>query len=198
MATPLWIQLTGLALALSGWTKVIYDLTTSKPRVSGRIMNIMRGQARMLEIEDQVFTSFTAYLYVVNTRKSSIHLLDYALEARVGKKWVKLGRWYALHNLKELTFYAPDGAPIVIERFSDHLIYRKDQAAEYGKPLHGWAIFLGPADLHMADIAEYRLRCIDAFANTHTIKNVPSEFADIALLEELTPIRIPASARAKT
>ena len=120
--TPLWIQLIGLALALSGWAKVAYDLLTASPKVRGRILNIMRGQMQDPRQPSASLTAFTSYLYLVNERKNVVHLLDYELEVKVDKQWSRLERVYGLHTVENLAFNAPDGEPVTISSFSDNLI----------------------------------------------------------------------------
>lgn len=195
MTTPLWIQISGLALALSGWGKVLFDLWVANPRVKGRIFNIMRGQMPEPGVAGQTLTSFVAYLYLVNTRKNSIHLLDFELEAKLNGRWQNLQRVYGIHNVENLTFSAPDGAPITVENFSENLIYRKNQAAEFGKPLHGWIVFAGPANLHTSEIQAYRLTCADAYGKKHVFTNTPKDFANLYLLQDMAGISIPESAR---
>lgn len=193
--TPLWIQLIGLALALSGWAKVAYDLLTASPKVRGRILNIMRGQMQDPRQPSASLTAFTSYLYLVNERKNVVHLLDYELEVKVDKQWSRLERVYGLHTVENLAFNAPDGEPVTISSFSDNLIYRKNQPVEFGKPLHGWIMFAGTASLHQADIACYRLTCIDAFDKRHVFQRAPKDFGNLNLLQEIAGISLPKSAR---
>lgn len=191
---PLWIQLIGLLLALSGWGKVLYDLLTARPKVRGRILSVMRGQMQNPQQPNIMLTSFTTYLYLVNQRKNSVHLLDYEFEVKINGKWIELARVYAMHNIPNFTFTAPDGEPIVIKSFVENLVYRKNQAVDYGKPLQGWIVFAGDVSLHHADISCYRLTCIDAFGKKHVMENKTADFANIYLLQEMTDMSLPPSA----
>ncbi|MFA5914336.1 MAG: hypothetical protein WC830_12335 [Burkholderiales bacterium] len=193
--TSLWIQAFGLLLALSGWGKVAYDYVTARPRIRGRIFNVMRGQMKDPRNATRTLTSFVTYLYTVNTRRNSMHLLDFELEIFFDGKWVRLDRVYGIHNVQNLGFNAPDGTEIKIENFSKNLIYRKNEPVDYGKPLHGWIVFAGDASLHTADIAEYRVSCIDAYRKKHVFVTAPKDFENLYLLQDMAGIAIPDSAK---
>ncbi len=193
--TPAWIQALGLLLALSGWGKVVYDYVAARPRIRGRIFNVMRGQMKHPSDEAKTLTSFIGYLYLLNTRRNSMHVLDFELEILFGGKWVRLDRVYGIHNVQNLNFSAPDGTEIKIENFSKNLIYRKNEAVDYGKPLHGWIVFAGEASLHKATIEKYKVTCIDAYRNKHVFETGPGEFENLYLLQDMAGIAIPDSAR---
>src|SRR5258708_10682439 len=159
------VQVIGLVIGLSGWGKVLYDYITSTPRIRGQVFQVMRGT---MEHERQRLTMFTTYLYLVNTRKNAVHLLDYELEVRTNGKWEQLKRVYGIHKIPNISFSAR-GGEIKIDKFADNLIYRKSKAIEFGSPLHGWIVFAGPEQFHGVDITSFRLTCIDAFYPRHKI-----------------------------
>ena len=192
--TPVWVQGLGLVLTLSGWGKVVYDHISSKPKIRGRVFQVMRGCMPHPERQGQKLTTFLTYLYLVNTRKSGVHILDFELQVLNEGKWIRLDRVYGLHNVRELNFDAPDGSPIKIQNFSSNLIYRKVGPVEFGKPLHGWIMFAGSPSLYGVHIERFRVTCIDAYRRRHTLETKAAEFEGLHLLQELAEITIPPSA----
>lgn len=124
-----------------------------------------------------------------------MHVLDFELQILLDGKWIRLDRVYGIHNAQNLNFSAPDGTKIKIENFSKNLIYRKNEAVDFGKPLHGWIVFAGDASLHKAGITKYKVTCIDAYRKKHVFETKPSEFENLYLLQDLAGIAIPESAR---
>ena len=156
------ITIIGFCLALSGWGKVICDHVTSRPKIRGRIFQMIKSQMAHPQEGDKVLTAFIAYLYLVNKRRNTIHVLDYELEARIDRKWVKLKRVYGLYNVKN-SFNAYAGGDIEIRNFENNLIYRKNKPVEYGQPLHGWICFVGPNHLYQDEVCgvpAYLHRCV--------------------------------------
>ena len=187
------ITIIGFCLALSGWGKVICDHVTSRPKIRERIFQMIKSQMAHPQEGDKVLTAFIAYLYLVNKRRNTIHVLDYELEARIDRKWVKLKRVYGLHNVKN-SFNAYAGGDIEIRNFENNLIYRKNKPVEYGQPLHGWICFVGPNHLYQDEVWAFRLTCIDAFHKKHRIVTRPSEFALLYLLQDIADVVVPQSA----
>ncbi len=188
------ITIIALLIALSGWGKVLYDYITSKPKIRGRVFQVMRGQMNHPQRSEEQLATFLTYLYLLNTRKNSIHILDYGLEVKIKNNWIRLDRVYGIHNIPNMSFLDPSGQEIKIKNFSENLIYKKSVPVEYGKPLHGWILFVGDASLYTEDISEYRLTCIDAYKKHHVIKTKPKEFENIYLLQDLADISIPKEA----
>lgn len=183
------LKVIGFLLALSGWGKVYYDFVTSRPKIKGQVFQVMHG------VSDfglgQNMAIFTTYLYLVNTRKSAIHILDYEFEVRTRDGWIRLKRVYGIHNIPNLTF-GSDKGNIEIDEFSNNLIYRKGEPIEFGVPLHGWIMFAGDMSLRGAEIKAYRVRCIDAFGKQHSIITVPSKLGSIELLQDIANVRLPS------
>lgn len=184
------ITIISFAIALSGWVKVFYDHVTSRPKIRGQVFQIMRGQMDDPNHKGKRFEAFIAYLYLVNKRRNTIHILDYELDVKVEGKWVKLGRVYGIHNVKN-SFGALAGGNIEIKNFEENLIYRKNNPAEYGQPIHGWIVFVGPEDLRNADVLVYRLTCIDAFRKKHCIDTRKEELGNLFLLQDMADIKMP-------
>ena len=183
------LKILGIALAFSGWGKVLLDHRSNKPKIIGRVLNVMRGQMSNPENPTQHLTTFTTYLYLLNARKNLMHILDYEMEVFANGKWVRLKRVYGVHNIKNLNFLDPAGNPIKIERFIENLIYRKGEPAQQGIPLHGWIVFGGEESLYKSDILKYRLTCIDANLKKHKIQTNVKEFQNLYLLQEMAGIR---------
>lgn len=196
--TPVWVQGLGILVALSGWGKVVYDHITGRPRIRARVFQVMRGQLKHPPQAGVTLASFVTYLYLVNTRRNSIHVLDYELELRVDGQWERLDRVYGVHNIQNLEFLAPDGTEIKIQQFHNNLIYRKNIPVEYGKPLHGWIVFAGRDALYKAEVSRYRVTCIDAYRKRHAFETSVDQFENIFLLQDMAGIAIPDSARARS
>lgn len=180
----------GFGIAFSGWVKVLYDHVTSRPKIRGRVFQMMRAQMAHPQKQGGSLAAFIAYLYLVNKRRNTIHVLDYELEIKVGRKWVKLARVYGIHNVRS-SFDAVSGDNIQIKNFEDNLIYRKSKPVEYGQPLHGWIVFAGSEELYKCDVLAYRLTCVDAFHNKHRIVTKPKEFENLFLLQDVADVQMP-------
>ncbi|MBU2053374.1 MAG: hypothetical protein KKC25_00130, partial [Proteobacteria bacterium] len=123
----------------------------------------------------------------------TIHIQDYELSIKVGSKWskwIQLGRVYGIHGVKN-SFDALAGGKIEIKNFEENLIYRKSKPVEYGQPLYGWIVFVGPTTLHDADVLSYRLTCTDAFRKKHCIYTKKEELGNLFLLQDMADITIP-------
>ncbi|MBU2226697.1 MAG: hypothetical protein KJ936_03360 [Proteobacteria bacterium] len=126
-------------------------------------------------------------------RRPTIHIQDYELSIKVGSKWskwIQLGRVYGIHGVKN-SFDALAGGKIEIKNFEENLIYRKSKPVEYGQPLYGWIVFVGPTTLHDADVLSYRLTCTDAFRKKHCIYTKKEELGNLFLLQDMADITIP-------
>lgn len=181
-------------IALSGWGKVLYDYVETKPKIKGQVFQVMRGQMDDPRFPGKQLASFITYLYLVNQRRNTIHVLDYELEIEVQGKWHKLERVYGIHRVPNINFKDPTGQEIKISNFSDNLIYRKASPVGYGSPLHGWIVFAGDLQFHSAEISKYKLTCIDAFTGRHEIVTTSGKLANLYLLQDLADVQIPKPA----
>ncbi len=191
--TPSWILVLTLLLALSGWGKVWFDWHSSRPRIRGRLLQMMRGG---VEIESggqsaERKSMFLAYLYLVNSRKSGVHLLDYELEFKSGRKWIRLDRAYGAHKLPITAFPMAGGGHTTIPDIAKQYITTKESSVEFGKPLHGWIFFLGPPGSESGPLAEYRVTCIDAYGTRHRFRTSMRDAPPMALLQEMIEVNVP-------
>jgi len=173
-------------LALSGWATIVTSYLETKPDIVGRIVNSMIGQ---LDYDSKRHTTFTTYVYLLNSRNNVMHILDYEMEIYLDNKWHKLDRLYDLKPI-DLTFTDQDNKLIKIKNFSNNLINYKQKPVQKGIPLHGWLVFIGSKELHnkLNSISKYKLICIDAMLNKHEIITKTEEFQSLLLLKELTEI----------
>lgn len=132
------------------------------------------------------YTVYVLYPYLINKRKSSIHVLDYELHIKVDKKYKKFNRIYSIENAKELKILDLD-----MSDFEKKLIYKKNEPFEYGVPSHGFVIFNAPPSLHGEKVQKYKLICIDALGNKHKIVTKETEFIDAFRLQELAQVELP-------
>lgn len=177
-----------IAVALSGWFKVLYDHMMAKPKISGRILCVMKGQLNLDGYPPM--TSFLLYPYLLNSSKSSVHILDYELFASYKKiGWKKMHRLYSAERLM-MDFSSQGGGEIKISNFAENILSKKNLPAQYGIPLHGWAPFVGNASFYGEEALVYKLVCIDAYGKKHVIKQ-KNDGSNLMLLTELTGIKLP-------
>jgi hypothetical protein len=185
------IPILSLLIGFSGWGKVLYDLVTSRPKIRGRVFQVIQGQMADPNKKGGTLAAFITYLYLVNKRRNTIHVLDYEMEIKVGRKWIRLSRVYGIQNITN-SFGSSMGGKIDIKNFEKNLIYMKNKPVEYGEPLHGWIVFVGPENLYNNKIiGAFKLTCIDAFQEKHCIFTKPSDFASVYLLEDIAEIKTP-------
>gem|GEM_PF-1550084 len=177
----------GIILALSGWTKVFLDQRSTKPKIKGRVLQVMVG--KMINDKEKVktLTTFTTYVYLLNSRRNQMHILDYQMEVKINKQWIQLSRLYSAESLDSLSFSDSDGEPIKIENFNSNLVYKKNEPTRQGVPLHGWIIFCGDSSLYELEenAKAYRLTCIDANLKKHIITTKVTKFQHLGLLKEM-------------
>lgn len=196
-ATQVTISIISLCLAISGWGKLIYDHIMNKPKIQGRVFPAMVGQFAMHVQPNNktLMTGFFIYLYLINSRKSSVHVLDYEVEAIfTDGDHVKLQRGYGLEKLDKVHFSDLTGNKIEIPDLNKKLIYKKAKAVEYGTPVHGFLFMMGAADLFNKSVAGYIIIVEDALGKKHNIKVSKSEFGNLSLLSELAEFDIPETA----
>ena len=186
-----FIKTASVIFAFSGWFKVAYDHQTSKPKVVGKLLNVMSAQATSPTKKN--YTFFMLYPYLLNARKNSIHILDYEAFIKVPNKkgWQALNRFYGLDKVSNTTFMSPAGGLIKINGLPSAYIYRKGEPVQQGIPLHGWIPFLGDADLDTVKATEYKLVCIDANSNRHEIVMKTKDIVSLPLLLQIADIELP-------
>ncbi|WP_434672201.1 hypothetical protein [Pseudomonas sp. R1-15] len=183
-----WIA---VLFGFSGWFKVFLDHLSNKPKITGEIINVVRGQA---DIGLGQMATFLTYPYLHNLRKNAMHILDYRLRVKVANKWVEVHRFYGIEFVPSMSFTSINGTVIQIPDFAKKLIYKKDEPVEQGVPLHGWLLFAGSLDLYESKISEYELICIDVNKKLHKIRSKPEGMNDL-LLAQFAEIQVPKDMR---
>ena len=154
---------------LSGWIALIFDRLSEKPKIRGRIVQVMRGQFKNPENPLETLTSFTIFLYLTNTRKSSAQLIDYALLIPSGR--FRFQRMKILLGTLDNLHFGYQGRELNIPDLNQRLLNHQTKPVELGASLTGFLIFLGDASYYKADIQKYRLICTDVFGRKHKIVN---------------------------
>lgn len=157
-----WILAT--VIDLSGWTTLLYNWFTSKPKIKGQIMNVMSGDMQDPENPSQTITGFAVYLYLTNARKKTVHILDYELEIDRGAGYERMLRIYGAHKIRNWSF-SSEKEIWKIPDFSKKLITAHAKPVKYGVPLHGFVLFASkePHDTFKEHVKRYRVTCVDAF-----------------------------------
>jgi hypothetical protein len=178
-------------LGISGWAKLAYDYIVSKPKIAGRVFNIITGSMPHPNIPNKQLTTFLVYLYLTNKRKSPIHILDYEMEIDAGKGYKHVDRVFGINNTNNWTFTDTQGQLLEIPNFQDKLIYKSARPVEYGQPLHGFVFFAGDASYYGLSREKYKITCRDVFGNKHKIVYKPKESENLFLLQDIAGIRMP-------
>ena len=198
---PNVILLLPYIIALSGWATLTYNWFTSKPKIKGRIFNVITGDMPDPSDPTKNLTAFNVYLYLTNIRKNTIHILDYELEVDLGEGYTKTERVYGAHTVANWTFTSPTH-DMKIPDYPNKLITAKAKPLEQGVPLHGFALFASkePSEKFKGNVKRYRVTCIDALNNRHKITSYPKQFPSLYLLQDLAGIefRPKASITSKT
>ena len=184
------IAVISILVALSGWGKIIYDWFTSKPKIKGQIFNVIIGDMPDPNDPTRTLTTFNLYLYLTNTRKNTVHILDYELEVDTGDGYEKVERVYGAHKVQNWSFHS-ETYNIKIPDYPKKLITAQAKPVEYGIPLHGFVLFASrkPSKLFKQHIKRFRVTCIDAFGNRHKIVS-SKQFPNLYLLQDLAGIEI--------
>jgi hypothetical protein len=182
-----------ILVALSGWFKVVYDHISSSPKISGRLLVVLRGQTE--SPPGNLLSMFIVYPYLLNKRKNSVHMLDYRLSIRKkgSWKWLELTRAYGMEKVPSFQLSAAAGGEIKLNNYSSNLIYMKKSPAQYGVPLHGWIPFVGAPDRFEWPDLQYKLECIDGYGKKHVIKGKEKDFVSLMLVMEIADVQLPPS-----
>ena len=185
------VPMVSIAVALSGWATLFYFWYTSTPKVIGRIMGVILGEMIGPKRPPQALTAFNVYVYLTNSRKSTVHLLDYELEVDLGIGYEKLDRFYGAQKIPDWTFEGTEYT-IEIPAYAEKLIYARSEPVRYAVPLHGFVLFYSkrPFAEYSKRVKRFKLTCIDAFQNRHEITARPSDLPNLLLLQELAGIKL--------
>ncbi len=169
--------------AVSGWIAVVITYLSGRPKIRGKILQVMRGTFPNPERRSEVLTSFVLFLYLTNARKSPVHLVDYELQIDAGEgfqgmKIVRSGPDMAFH-------FEYSGSELQIPDFNRRLLYRQGKSIVFGTPFIGFLMFGGDAKYYKSAIREFRLTCTDVFGHKHRVIAEPDEFRDLAYIQDM-------------
>jgi len=192
-STPIESILTiviALVAAVSGWIAFFYQYYSDKPKIRGKILQVMRGTFQNPEKPSESLTTFVLFLYLTNARKNAIHLSDYILEIDTGDRFERMKMIRGITN-QTVHFGYEQGGEVQIPDFNKGLIYKQSKAVEFGTPFYGYLAFAGDLKYHKANIRRYRITCVDVFDHKHEITTEPKKFVDLFYLQEVFGIKIP-------
>lgn len=189
MDMDIFLKIILVVLGFSGWIKIFYDHQATKPKLVGRVMNVVLGGQTSGDLACRA--NFALYIYLLNARKNSVHILDYGVRVKIDGRWSDLDRVYGIERIGEICFSDSSGKDIVVKNFAKNVIYMKKEAIQYGIPMHGWIVFSGPESMLEKQIDEYELMCIDAYGIQHKIRSKQKDMVNLALLSQVAEIQIP-------
>jgi hypothetical protein len=176
--------------AISGWATVVYEYFSDKPKIKGKILQVMRGTFQNPEKPSDSLTVFVLFLYLTNARKNNLHLSDYILEIDIGGRFERMKMIRGITD-QSIHFGYEKGGEVQIPDFNKGLIYKQTKAVEFGTPFYGYLAFAGDVKYHKADIQRYRITCVDVFDHKHKITTESKKFVDLFYLQEVFGIQIP-------
>lgn len=179
-----------LGVALSGWVAFLYQYYSDRPKIRGKILQVMRGTTPNPQQPSERLTVFTLFLYLTNMRKNAIHISDYILEVETEMGFERMKIVYGLGG-KEVHFEYGTGGEVQIPDFTKGLIYKQSKPVEFGVPFYGYLPFVGDIKYYKADIKRYRITCVDVFGHQHKITTQPKDFVNLFYLQEVFGIKIP-------
>lgn len=177
--------------AVSGWVAFLYGYFSSKPKIKGKILQVMMGYFTNPKTSEKL-TVFIPFLYLTNARENPLHIVDYLLEVETEKGWKKMN---VIRGNFESNFQDAQGKPFQIPDFMKNVIYKQEKAVEFGKPFYGYLAFFGDLKYYETKIKRYRITCVDVFDNKHKITTSIEKFTNPYRLEEIFGIKITKIAR---
>jgi hypothetical protein len=109
--------LIAIVAAVFPWVALIYQHFSNKPKIKGKILQVMRGTFPNPERPSESLTTFTIFLYLTNARKNALHIRDYLLEIEAENKFEKMK---IVRGLKQISILGMDAEKC------NSLILRKD------------------------------------------------------------------------
>ena len=191
---PTWLQIIAAILALSGWAKVLFDHISAIPKIRGRVFAVLQGMMINAKDSSPKHSTYMTHLYLYNMRKNSIDILDYEMEIFIDNIWIKLDRCYTFYKNERMNFEVGNGEAIKFDNLKDRLIYKKGLPVEYGVPLSGWILFLGPVNTYKKPIKKYRITCIDAYNKKHVFITQIKDLPNLHLVLEMEELDVPEGA----
>lgn len=174
------------AAAISGWAAFVYKYFSERPKIKGKLLQVMRGRMRNPENPSEELTIFTLFLYLTNQRKNAIHLRDYSLEVDEGCGFEKTK--ILRGDLSKLKF-SSKGGEIQFPNFEQSIIHKQSKPIQFGVPFYGYLIFGAHSKYYNAEIKRYRITCVDVFDHKHKITTKPDKFVDMLYLQEMFKIK---------
>ncbi len=177
---------------ISGWVAFIYQYFSDRPKVRGKILQVMRGTFKIPKEPPEELTTFILFLYLTNIRKNAVHISDYILEVDTGTGFERIKMIVGLAK-QNIHFGYWKGGEVQIPDFNKGLIYKQSKPVEFGVPFYGYLPFGGDIKYYKADIRRFRITCVDVFGHKHKITTEPKNFVDLFYLQEVFGIKIPES-----
>jgi len=190
LAESLLTLIIATVATISGWVAFIYQYLSDRPKIKGKILQVMRGVFPNPEQPSEKLTSFVLFLYLTNARKNAIHLSDYILEIDTGNGFERMKIVRGITNQTVHFEYGQDGE-VQIPDFNKGLIYKQSKPIGFGVPFYGYLMFGGDFKYFKADIRRYRITCVDVFDHKHKITTESKKFVDLFYLQEVFGIKIP-------
>ena len=186
-----YIAVVSILIGLSGWVTFLYNWFTSKPNIKGRIFNVITGDMKDPSDPTKTLTAFNVYLYLTNTRKNTIHILDYELEVDTGNGYEKTERVYGAHKIPNWSF-SSQTHDMRINDYPKKLITATASPLEQGFPLYGFVLFASrkQSERFKEHAKKYKVTCIDALNNRHKIVSCPKQFPNVFLFQDLAGIEL--------
>lgn len=179
-----------MGTAISGWVAFLYQYFSDRPKIKGKILQVMRGKMKNPKNLSENLTVFTLFLYLTNVRKNAIHLRDYSLEVDEGDGFERMK--IVRGALSSFRFGYGEGE-LQIPNFEQGVIYKQSKPVEYGVPFYGYLVFAGDVKYYKAEIKRYRITCVDVFDHKHKITAKPNKFVDLFYLQEVFKIKFPTA-----
>lgn len=174
--------------AISGWVTVFYQYYSDRPKIKGKILNVMRGKLPNPSNPSETLTTFVLFVYLTNVRKSVVHLRDYILEIDNGNGFERMK--IVRGDMAHFHFDTAVGE-IHIPDFEQGVIYKQSKPVEFGVPYYGYLMFAGDLKYYNSEIKRFRITCVDVFDHKHKVTAKPSNFVDLFYLQEVFKIKTP-------
>lgn len=188
---PITTIILPLVLGISGWFAFFYQYYSDKPKIKGKILQVMQGTIPNPQKTSEQMTAFFLFLYLTNTRKNAIHLRFYDLEVDFGEGFKKLNIIRGFQD--NFSFFSATGE-IIFPGFVKGLIYKQSKPIEFGVPFYGYLVFGGDLEYHGKTAKRFKMTITDVFDHKHVFYAKPDkDFIDIYFLQELFGIKLPTN-----
>jgi hypothetical protein len=174
-------------IGFSGWVTFLYTYLSGRPKIKGKILQVMRGNFPNPGNPSETLASLTLFLYLTNARKSAVHLVDYELyiDAGEGFQQMKIVR----SSPDAIFHFAYSGRELEIPDFNKRLLFRQIRPIAFGVPFIGFLLFGGDVRYYTAKIRKFKLVCTDVFGHKHKIVAKPEEFRDLPFIQDMFGVK---------